>query len=190
MVQLKEPYNSSWPVDFHDPKHPLWDVELKYLTTDPQRMDWVAEFVNEISQTGNTLVFVNSLDAADSFLKRLPNAIQCDGRVKPSVREKRYAEFDTMDNAQMVCTVQVASTGIDIVRVFNVIFYEPGKSFITVIQALGRGLRRGEDKDHLNLYDVHSNTKYSKKHAAERKKYFVENRHKITVTKASYLRDS
>lgn len=186
MIQLMEPKDQTV---FHDPKHSRWEDEMAHLLSKPARLDWIVEYIKDLQKTGNTLVFVNNYAAVDALMKRMPNAHQADGRVKPSVRQKLYKEFNDMDDAVMVCTIQTASTGIDILRIFNVVFIEPGKSFIEIIQSIGRGLRKGGDKEFLNIKDIYADTKYSKKHAAERKSYFKEKSHKITVTKTRYIED-
>ena len=51
---------------------------------------------------------------------------------------------------------------------------DPGKSFIQIIQSIGRGLRKAEDKDAVSVWDISSDLKYSKRHSAQRKKYYKE----------------
>ena len=49
-----------------------------------------------------------------------------------------------------------------------------GKSFITTIQSIGRGLRLAEGKTIMRVFDVTSKLKYSKKHLKDRLKYCKE----------------
>ena len=67
-----------------------------------------------------------------------------------------------------------ASTGISIDRVFCLFLVDAGKSFIRAIQSIGRGLRKGHDKEKVHCVDVHSGLKWSMKHFRERKKYYKE----------------
>ena len=51
---------------------------------------------------------------------------------------------------------------------------EPGKSFVRVIQSIGRGIRKAQDKDYVNVVDITSNLKYSKRHLTKRKAFYRE----------------
>jgi superfamily II DNA or RNA helicase len=72
------------------------------------------------------------------------------------------------------------------VRIFNLFLLDSGKSFIKIIQSIGRSLRVAPDKGHAEIYDVCSNTKYSKKHLTKRKKIYDEVEYPYKVTKISY----
>jgi Rad3-related DNA helicase len=63
---------------------------------------------------------------------------------------------------------------------------EPGKSFVRVIQSIGRGIRRAEDKDFVQIWDFTASTKYAKRHLSERKKFYKEARYDFAVEKATY----
>ncbi|MGI0076378.1 MAG: hypothetical protein ACREAU_03115, partial [Nitrosopumilaceae archaeon] len=62
----------------------------------------------------------------------------------------------------------VAGIGIDIARIFNLIYIDGGKSFIKTIQTIGRGLRKAKDKGFVKVVDICSDFKYSKRHLTER----------------------
>ena len=83
----------------------------------------------------------------------------------------------------MVATFGVASTGITIPRIFNVVIIEPGKSFVRTIQSIGRGLRKAKDKDSVMIYDICGTNKYSSKHVLERLRYYKEARYPYTRLK-------
>ena len=57
----------------------------------------------------------------------------------------------------IVATYGVAAVGINIPRIFNLVLIEPGKSFVRVIQSIGRGIRKAEDKDYPHVVDITSN---------------------------------
>jgi superfamily II DNA or RNA helicase len=93
----------------------------------------------------------------------------------------------SMSDRVLICTKGIASTGIDIPRIFNLVLLEAGKSFTEVVQSIGRGLRRAEDKDHVEIYDICADTKHSKRHLSARKKYYKDARYPFTVLKVPYL---
>jgi superfamily II DNA or RNA helicase len=163
-----------------------YQAELKWLTTDNKRLKVIAKKIEEISQTGNTLVLVDRIETGKFLEKLLPGSIFVSGEMKVNDRKDEYEEIKTIDNKILICTFGVASTGLDLVRLFNLVLVEPGKSFIRIIQSIGRGLRKAGDKDWLNVYDVCSISKYSKKHLTERKKWYKEAQYPFEITKENY----
>ena len=86
----------------------------------------------------------------------------------------------------IIATFGVASTGINIPRIFNLVLIEPGKSFVRVIQSIGRGIRKAEDKDNVQIWDITSSAKFSKKHLTERKKFYKEANYPFTIDKVDW----
>lgn len=169
--------------------------ENSFLVTDPDRMDWLANKIYEISQTGNTLVLINRIETGNMIQKRLSNTFELlkqdfeipfiNGSVKLDDRKEEYDEIRTSDNKIILATYGVAAVGLNIPRIFNLVLVEPGKSFVRVIQSIGRGIRRAQDKDFVQIWDVTSQCKYSKRHLTERKKYYKEAKYPFTITKVN-----
>ena len=160
--------------------------EYTFLVTDPDRLDWIGNKIKEISQTGNTLVLVNRIDTGNKLIGMLPESVFISGAVKLDDRKDEYDEIKTSDNKIIVATYGVAAVGINIPRIFNLVLLEPGKSFVRVIQSIGRGIRKAEDKDFVQIWDITSACKYSKRHLTERKKYYKEAKYNFTVHKVTY----
>ena len=89
-------------------------------------------------------------------------------------RKDAYNDINEGTNTITIATYGVAAVGINIPRIFNLVLLEPGKSFVRVIQSIGRGVRMAEDKDFVQIWDVTSRCKFSKRHLTERKKYYKE----------------
>jgi hypothetical protein len=62
---------------------------------------------------------------------------------------------------------------------------EPGKSFVRVIQSIGRGIRKAEDKDFVQIWDVTGGTKYAKRHLTERKKFYKDAHYPFNINKVT-----
>jgi superfamily II DNA or RNA helicase len=77
----------------------------------------------------------------------------------------------------------VAAVGINIPRIFNLVLVEPGKSFVRVIQSIGRGIRKADDKDFVTIHDLCASTKYSKRHLTERKRFYKDAQYPFSVKK-------
>jgi superfamily II DNA or RNA helicase len=159
--------------------------ELKYLTTDVDRIDWFSKQIQTIANTGNTLVLIDRIETGKMLIERLPDADFVSGAVKSTDRKETYDEIKTSDNKIIVATYGVAAVGINIPRIFNLVLFEPGKSFVRVIQSIGRGVRKAQDKDFVQIWDVTGGTKYAKRHLTERKKFYKDANYPFKVTKVT-----
>ena len=162
-----------------------YQEEYSFLVTDDHRISWMGNKIKEISQTGNTLVLVNRIDTGDKLTAMLPGSVFISGAVKLTDRKEEYDEIKTSADKIIVATYGVAAVGINIPRIFNLVLIEPGKSFVRVIQSIGRGIRRAEDKDHVEIWDITSACKYAKRHLTERKKFYKEAKYPFVITKVN-----
>jgi superfamily II DNA or RNA helicase len=160
--------------------------ELKWLVTDPKRIDQVSNIVKGLSNSGNTLVLIDRIATGEMLMERNPDWVFISGEMKTTDRQKEYDEVSDANNKIIVATYGVAAVGINIPRIFNLVLLEPGKSFVRVIQSIGRGIRKASDKDYLQVIDLTSNLKYSKRHMTKRKEYYKEQNFRFTMTKVEY----
>jgi superfamily II DNA or RNA helicase len=160
--------------------------ELKWLVTDPKRLDQVSSIIDGLATSGNTLVLIDRIKTGEMLMERNPDWVFISGEMKTLDRQKEYAEVSELNNKVIVATYGVAAVGINIPRIFNLVLIEPGKSFVRVIQSIGRGIRKAEDKDYVNIVDLTSNLKYSKRHMTHRKAYYKEQNFRHQVTKVKY----
>ncbi|NBP56492.1 DEAD/DEAH box helicase [bacterium] len=163
-----------------------YQEEYTWLVTDDNRLNWLSTYIKKISETGNTLVLVNRIDTGNKLLKNISDAVFISGEVKLSERKEEYDEIKTSDGKIIVATYGVAAVGINIPRIFNLVLLEPGKSFVRVIQSIGRGIRRAEDKDFVQIWDITSTCKYAKRHLTERKKFYKEAKYPFTLEKINW----
>ena len=160
-----------------------YQSELSFLVTDPVRLDWMAEKIKEISYSGNTLVLVDRIKTGEELVARIQDSVFVSGEVKQKKRKEEYKDINLGEGKVLVATFGVAAVGISITRLHNVVLVEPGKSFVRVIQSIGRGLRKGFDKDHVDIWDICANAKYSKKHLTERKRFYSDAEYPFTIKK-------
>ena len=163
-----------------------YQKELKYLTTDQGRMDYIAKLTSKIINTGNTLILVDRIAAGEELAARIPNSIFVSGDMKAIERKGHYDEIsETMDRT-IIATYGVAAVGINIPRIFNLVLIEPGKSFVRVIQSIGRGIRKAKDKEHVQIWDVTGDCKFAKRHLTKRKQFYKEANYPFTLEKVKY----
>lgn len=163
-----------------------YQSELKFLTTDETRLDTIAKIIDKIKDTGNTLILVDRISAGKELVERLPGSVFVSGEMKLTERKEEYDEIRTSENKVLVATYGVAAVGINIPRIFNLVLLEPGKSFVRVIQSIGRGIRKAEDKDHVEIWDITSDCKFAKRHLTQRKAFYKEAQYPFSLEKLDY----
>ena len=163
-----------------------YQAELKHLLSDSKRLDKLAELVDKIKETGNTLVLVDRINAGHALVERLDDAVFVSGGMKVNDRKEEYDEVSTATNKVIIATYGVASTGINIPRIFNLVLIEPGKSFVRVIQSIGRGIRKADDKDFVQIWDITSSCRFAKRHLTQRKHFYREANYPFVVEKLKY----
>jgi superfamily II DNA or RNA helicase len=168
------------------PEFKGYQEELKYLVTDSDRMQYISKLIKQISESGNTLVLVNRIDSGKFLINEIEDAVFISGEVKTKDRKEEYDEIKTSDNKIIVATYGVAAVGINIPRIFNLVLLEPGKSFVRVIQSIGRGIRKAKDKDFVQIWDVTSTCKFAKRHLTQRKKFYKEAKYPFTLDKVDW----
>ena len=160
--------------------------ELKYLLEESGRLDAMAQLIQKVNETGNTLVLVDRIAAGQALVSRLKNAVFISGDTKAGERQQHYDSVAETDDKIIVATYGVAAVGINIPRIFNLVLVEPGKSFVRVIQSIGRGIRKAEDKDYVQIWDITSTCRFAKRHLTKRKAYYREAEYPFTQEKLEW----
>ena len=156
-----------------------YQSELKYLVTTLERIEAVAKVIDKIKDSGNTLILF-------SLLSDQPDVVFVSGATKATDRKDEYDEIATSTNKIIIATYGVAAVGINIPRIFNLVMIESGKSFTRVIQSIGRGIRKAEDKDHVEIWDITSTCKFAKRHLTKRKVFYREANYPFSAEKLEW----
>ena len=163
-----------------------YQSELKYLLEQPDRLDYIASVIDKVKESGNTFVLVDRINAGKELEKRIPSAVFVSGGTKAKERKDHYDEVADATNKVIIATYGVAAVGINIPRIFNLVLLEPGKSFVRVIQSIGRGIRKAEDKDHVEIWDITSTCKFAKRHLTKRKQFYREANYPFQIEKVEW----
>jgi superfamily II DNA or RNA helicase len=200
---LRDEYNKFCAEDVVNVKPPTYTAfkdayfgdfaaEKSYLHRKKDRIEWIADFLCAKRDTGkgNVLCLVDSIPFGRQLANIIPNAIFVNGQdvKKSEERQKIYDLFKNNDDLVVIATVHIAGTGLNIRRIFNLVMVDVGKSFIRVIQAIGRGLRTAEDKKSVIVTDICGDLKYSKKHLKERTNYYEEAQYKYKKHQIDYVK--
>ena len=163
-----------------------YQSELRYLLETDERLNYISKMIESIRKTGNTLILVDRIAPGKTLVEKIPGSVFVSGGTKADERKESYDEFATSDNFVAVATYGVAAVGINIPRIFNLVLIEPGKSFVRVIQSIGRGIRKAEDKDFVQIWDITSTCKFAKRHLTTRKKFYTEANYPYAVEKTEW----
>ena len=166
-----------------------YQSELKYLLEESGRLDTMAELVRRVNETGNTLVLVDRTECGRQLVQRLGDkSVFVSGATKAKARQDEYDEVAEATGKIIVATYGVAAVGINIPRIFNLVLIEPGKSFVRVIQSIGRGIRKAEDKEHVQIWDITSTCKFAKRHLTKRKQFYKEANYPFSQERLEWMK--
>jgi superfamily II DNA or RNA helicase len=166
--------------------HAGYQEELKYLTTNQARLEYIGKLLSTVKESGNTLILVDRISAGEILQQLIPGSVFVKGDVKLKDRKEAYDEINEGTNHVVIATYGVAAVGINIPRIFNLVLLEPGKSFVRVIQSIGRGVRKAKDKDFVQIWDITSSCKFAKRHLTQRKKFYKEAQYPFTIEKVDW----
>ena len=100
-----------------------------------------------------------------------------DIRIDPSLYIKYNIKNITLRNEILISNFPIMSTGVNIKRLFNIIFASPLKSFTTITQSIGRGLRLHPDKKIFRVFDLIDDFGIKKPGGVFWKQYLERQRH-------------
>lgn len=159
-------------------KNMMYKDEIDFLITHKSRNTFIRNLIASLQ--GNTLLLFNFISHG-KHLKDIITPFCRDkevffvyGEIEGDVREQIRNQVETMNNAVIIASFGTFSTGINIKNIHNIVFAVPTKSKIRNLQSLGRGLRKGEQKQKATLFDIaddltwKSHTNTTLKHFSER----------------------
>ena len=171
----------------HNPqKFDKYEDEIQFLITNEKRNNFIKNLALDLK--GNTLILFSRVETHGLPLYELINngsdnnrkIFFVHGGVDVKEREQVREITERENNAIIVASYGVFSTGISIKNLHNVIFASPSKSRIRNLQSIGRVLRKGSNKDKATLYDIsddctyNSRKNYTLNHFIERVKIYTE----------------
>ncbi|MBQ2982753.1 MAG: DEAD/DEAH box helicase family protein [Lachnospiraceae bacterium] len=174
--------------------YPEYYGELKYrqeveeLYSNEYRNKFLSDLCFKLDK--NTLLLVNRLEHG-FILKENFDKINFNnkkiyfirGEIDTDARDEIKKLMEQEDNILCIAITKIFSTGINIKNLHNIILAAGGKSSVTVVQSIGRGLRLHPTKKELNIFDIcDKGFKYSTAHAEKRLKIYEKEKIKVTET--------
>tara|TARA_B110000438_G_scaffold300622_1_gene353463 strand:+ start:9764 stop:11170 length:1407 start_codon:yes stop_codon:yes gene_type:complete len=135
-----------------------YQEEMDYLVSNDSRNEFICNLVYSLK--GNTLVLFQYVQKHGEVLhgkmfKRLGDKLHyVFGGTDVTDREDVRTIVEKSNNNVILASYGTFSTGVNIKKIDNIIFASPSKSRIRNLQSIGRGLRKGKDKDTMRLFDI------------------------------------
>ena len=153
--------------------------ELDFIVQCERRNNFIRNLA--LSLNGNTLILYQFVEKQGKtlFNKISSKAAQdrkvffVHGSVDGEQRNDIRYIVEQENNAIIVASYGTFSTGVNIKRIHNIIFASPFKSKIRGLQSIGRGLRKGDDKQIATLFDIADDLKW-KSRVNHTLKHFIQ----------------
>lgn len=133
--------------------------EITFLCAHDKRNKFIRNLA--LIQKGVTLILFNQIEHGKLIFESIKSkattqdVYYISGEVDATKREEiRNICKNCTGDAILVASMKTTSTGINVPNISNIIFAHPTKSVISVMQSIGRGLRKAEGKKYLTLYDI------------------------------------
>lgn len=142
---------------------------IKFIHDIEERNVIITKLARNLSQKnmGSTLILYNLIDHGVQIFRGItgedPGDIErqeelgvffMDGSVRAKDREFMRVALDKNPEAILVANYSLLSTGVNIKSLRFAIFASPLKSFTSITQSLGRGIRTAEGKEVFEVYDI------------------------------------
>jgi superfamily II DNA or RNA helicase len=158
----------------------IFNLERKLVVQSEKRLKFVVDFIKKTSK--NSLVLFQSV--ADGYGRRIYDLLRevqadkevfyIDGDTDPVQRDYFKSQMEKGNNKTLVASFGTLSTGVSIKNIHNIFLCESYKSEVLIKQSLGRGMRKLEGKEKVNIIDFvddfsyDGNMNYLLKHSFER----------------------
>lgn len=134
-------------------------TEMQYLSKSDKRNHFIANLA--LSLKGNSIILFSSIEQGKNILaiveqrkKKKQHVFYIDGTVEGSERNdiKKFANQN--ENVIVVASYKTFGIGTNIPNLENIILGSPTKSMIRLLQAIGRGLRKINQKVMCTIFDI------------------------------------
>jgi superfamily II DNA or RNA helicase len=135
-----------------------YSEELQYIAGNAERNTFIKNLL--VHSNGNTLCLFQLVEKHGKILykevKENTNrkVYFVYGGTSTAVREEIRGLVEDDTDAIIIASYGTFSTGINIRNIHNIVFSSPSKSKIRVLQSIGRGLRQGNNKDSVLIFDI------------------------------------
>jgi superfamily II DNA or RNA helicase len=161
-----------------------YNDEIEYLFEHQGRNEFIVELTKRLK--GNVLILFSRVEGhgiplGELFINATDRPVHIiHGDIGVDAREEVRSIAESSNDNIILGSYGTMSTGVNVKNLHHVVFASPSKSRIRVLQTIGRGLRKGKDKEFCMIYDIaddirkeHGRNNYTLNHLVERINYYA-----------------
>lgn len=164
------------------------ELYVDYIVENEYRNNMVVDIIHKIKtkvSSAKILILVKDLNHLQKFKDLIPGAITIEGYDDLTERYEKIREFKEQEFSVIIGT-RVLQTGVNIEEITHMINARGLKSKMATIQALGRSLRKSDNKTKVYFYDIVDKLKYLSGHGESRYRAYKKEGHEIKRIKVMY----
>lgn len=171
-----------------------YQKEMEFLISNERRNQLIARMA--MSLKGNVAVMFERIDAhmmiVYDILKDAGKTVfVINGEVKTAVRREIQAAIEKGDDIILLASYGTMQQGVSVKKLHHLVLAHPSKSYIRVIQTLGRLMRMHSTKYIANIWDLVDNLSFrgshnhALRHSHERYKFYLTERHPVQMKRVT-----
>ena len=154
-------------------KNEKYLAEIDYASQDEFRNNVIKKITQiHTKKDENVLILVERVKHGQAICDWIPGSVFIYGKDSAKVRYEIQQQCETQKGKIIIATSGIFAMGVSIKRLHAVLLAGISSAKVSLLQAIGRGLRTHETKQSLKVYDVADTTQYSSRHLRKRLKVF------------------
>lgn len=142
------------------------EIYDEFIVDYDYRNELIVNIVSKITDdNAKILILTKNLAHAKYFKEKIPGSYQLEGKDSLEDRDKTLQKFLEKKGPSVIIGTIIFQTGIDIPELTHLVNARGLKSEIATVQALGRTLRKHENKSQVYIYDFIDKAPYLGKHS-------------------------
>ena len=178
-------YAENIDLDDESPNSP-YQIELEFLRKNEFRNNTIKKIVERLDK--NTLIVVDRIEHGEILKNLLTSSLPnkkvyfIQGSVEEDERTAIKKLMEQKDNIICIAIARIFTTGISINNLHYIVFASAGKAKVSIIQAIGRGVRTLSGKLKVVIFDLADMVRYGTRHLEKRIKIYETERLKYRIT--------
>ena len=166
--------------DNEDAERKPYQIELEFLRKSAFRNNTIKKIAEKLDK--NTLIVVDRIEHGEILKTLLTNSLPnkkvyfIQGSVEEEERTVIKKLMEKEDNIICIAIARIFTTGISINNLHYIIFASVGKAKVSIIQAIGRGVRTLSGKVKVVIFDLADMVRYGTRHLEKRLKIYETER--------------
>lgn len=172
--------------------------EVKWLESSTKRLQLMSNLVKVMK--GNSLILVNHINKHGKLIYEKLQADHPDKQIHWINKDVKVDDRDdikelmesTAEGVIVIASYALFSTGISIKNLHNVVYGASTKALTTILQSIGRGLRKHASKEKFLLWDLvddlrgnRKSPNHSYKHFKERLEIYLSEQFNVSISEVS-----